>query len=129
MLVTFLIPILVVAVAAAGLWFFRQRMTIKLKLIALSVSIGLGSIYIIGAVATHQAGTALLAEREHGLEGLLAARKTQVESLFGLIHEQINGFTRDQSIIEATHRFSSFFSGVWVRACMIHVCTEHNTLQ
>ncbi|MEM7627596.1 MAG: methyl-accepting chemotaxis protein, partial [Planctomycetota bacterium] len=109
MLTTFLIPFAAVALAVAGLWAFRKHLTIKLKLIALSVSIGLGSIYVIGAVATNQASDALLAEREQGLEAILASRKTQIEDYMGFIKEQLTNFSQNRSISEATYHFSEAF--------------------
>ncbi|MEM8739593.1 MAG: methyl-accepting chemotaxis protein [Planctomycetota bacterium] len=112
MLISILIPLLIVAAAAPAFWLLRQRLTIKLKLIVLSMSIGLASIYVIGAVATQQASSALLAERSHGLEAIVAARKAQVEDYFNFVQEQLVNFAGNRSIAEATDAFGQAYAAL-----------------
>lgn len=112
MLITFIIPLLTVAVVAAALWFFRKRMTIKLKLITLTVSVGLASIYIVGAIATERSSDALLNDRTHELKAVNAGRQHEVEAYFKTLRYQMLNFSQDLGISEATHEFAEAFSAV-----------------
>ncbi|MEO1236758.1 MAG: methyl-accepting chemotaxis protein [Planctomycetota bacterium] len=105
-----LIPVAAAALlAAAALWWFRQRLTVKHKLMALSVGVGLASITVVGVVATHNARTSLVQQREEALLGLMSARQTQVEDYFAVIREQMVNFSQERGVSEATYNFAQAF--------------------
>ena len=109
MLVNFIFPLVLAALASAALWFFRERMTIKFKLIALTVSVGLASIYVVGVISTTRASEAILYDRKHELEAINAGRKHELESYFKFIREQMVNFSQDRGISEATYHFADAF--------------------
>ncbi len=112
MFYSYLASAVLILLAAAGLFHYRRRLSIQMKLIALSVAIGVGSIFAVSVVATHRASQAMLQQNRLSLQAITASRKTQIESYFNFIREQLINFAGNRSTAEATHHFAEAFASL-----------------